>query len=108
MLSLEQLKECKGYDVIQKFYEAMKENYSGGDTLIVKNIELRPVGEEYGLKTEVKNQWFTATELEFIERENILDKIRADGWKIDIQRHLGGEFVEIEWLFTGGGPIKLF
>jgi hypothetical protein len=102
MMSLKLLKEWKTADILGRFHEAMYENYFGGDTLIIKNIQIKQAGDEYDLKTEIKNQWFTANELEFIERENVLDSLRSDGWDIEIQRPVNpeAEFIDVDWLFS--------
>jgi len=104
MKNLKELKEEKIENVLNTFECAMYENYFGGDTLIVKNIYQNPGDERFGIMGN-QNQWFNANELEFIDRENILDKIREKGWKIEVQRPEDGDFVEVEWLFTA---MKVF
>lgn len=98
MKNLKELKEEKIVCMLNTFECAMHQNYFGGDTFIIKNVTYNTENENFGIAGNT-SKWFSTDELEFIDRENILDKIREAGWEIEVQRPEGGEFVEVEWLF---------
>lgn len=98
-MTLEQIKNGRIADLKLRMENAMYENWFGGDTLLVKNVMVKQEGSEYGLTTQITNQFFTANELELIERENILDEIRKEGWEIETQHIENGDFIDVQWLF---------
>jgi len=91
-MTLTELKRQKGMDMMMRMHNAMYENYFGGDTLIVKNIYIT---NDHGI--ESLDLWFTSNELEFIERENVLDALK-EHWNIEVVK--GEKFEAVEWLFT--------
>jgi hypothetical protein len=95
-MNLEELKTQKKMDMVTRMENAMYQHYFGGDTFIVKNINITQEGSEIGLITEVKNQYFTSKELEFIETENILNFFNPN-WDIEILKNK--EFENVIWLF---------
>lgn len=98
-MTLKELREQKITDMVDRFQTAMYENYVEGNTINVKNICVKQEGSEFGLETRITNQWFTNNELKFIEQQNVLDKIRENGWDIEIIRPIDGDFSEVEWVF---------
>ncbi len=98
MRNLEDLRREKTAYVLNTFECAMFQNYFGGDTFIIKNVTNNKDNEAFGIVGN-GSQWFTADELEYIDRENILDKIREAGWDIEVQRNADNDFVKVEWLF---------
>jgi len=96
-MNLELLRESRKTDMAMRMEAIMSDNYFGGDTLIVKNVTIVQEGNDNIGQPEVKNQYFSANELEFIERENVLDYFKED-WNIEIVKH--GTFEDVDWLFS--------
>jgi hypothetical protein len=97
-MTLHEIKRGRVADLKMRMESVMYDNWFGGDTLLVKNVMITQVGDVFGLKPEIRNQYFTSNELELIERENILDEITKDGWDIEVER-LNDDFNDIQWLF---------
>lgn len=97
-MNLTELKAWKINDLLDRFHEAMYDNYLGGDTLVVENLETTQEGDDFGVPA-IKHRWFSGNELELIERENVLETLRKEGWEIEEQRAELAEFVDVQWLF---------
>jgi hypothetical protein len=82
-MNLKEIKKDRIGDMKHRIVTMMYDNYYGGDTIVFKNCYVNGATNQFGVI--INDYHFTVKELEFIEKENILDEIRKEGWEITME-----------------------
>lgn len=97
-MTFKQIKDQKIQEVLDRMFNAVFTNYAGGEVIEVDNYTIIKGNENLGQTTCI-DQMFSLKELTFIEKENILDLIRKEGWEVIALTNRSTNPLDIAWVF---------